>query len=255
MRAASLDYLTAGMRNRSLLRPSYACARPREPSSDAGDAACACARVVTRVFFQAPPSPSPPPLIVALLSEPARSGFFPPLPSARLGLPTILCCDRKVRCFIVLRSPARSGLRRNIEGALMAESQSAAGLGDFTSLSGAAALGSEPETRRLSELRVIDLRAELKRRNLDSGGNKSVLMERLRKVRRQPGGRGGHGRGRWHPGSLSLARGCLAHARSGPGPESRAAGPEGSASCAAATPRPAPPLLPGAGPEQPRGVL
>uniref|UniRef100_A0A8C0F1I8 SAFB1 factor n=1 Tax=Bubo bubo TaxID=30461 RepID=A0A8C0F1I8_BUBBB len=70
----------------------------------------------------------------------------------------------------------------------MAESQSAVGLGDFTSLGGAAALGSEPETRRLSELRVIDLRAELKRRNLDSGGNKSVLMERLRKAIEDEGG-------------------------------------------------------------------
>ncbi|NXF41676.1 SAFB1 factor, partial [Nyctibius bracteatus] len=70
----------------------------------------------------------------------------------------------------------------------MAESQSVAGLGDFTCLGGAAALGSEPETRRLSELRVIDLRAELKRRNLDSGGNKSVLMERLRKAIEDEGG-------------------------------------------------------------------
>ncbi|NXR10143.1 SAFB1 factor, partial [Semnornis frantzii] len=69
----------------------------------------------------------------------------------------------------------------------MAESQSPAGLGDVTSLSGAA-LGSEPETRRLSELRVIDLRAELKRRSLDSGGNKSVLMERLRKAIEEEGG-------------------------------------------------------------------
>ncbi|KAK2542303.1 scaffold attachment factor b1 [Columba guinea] len=70
----------------------------------------------------------------------------------------------------------------------MAESQSAAGLGDFTSLGGAAALGSESETRRLSELRVIDLRAELKRRSLDSGGNKSVLMERLRRAIEDEGG-------------------------------------------------------------------
>ncbi|KAL6087581.1 hypothetical protein STEG23_011386 [Scotinomys teguina] len=48
-------------------------------------------------------------------------------------------------------------------------------------------VASETGTRRLSDLRVIDLRAELKKRNLDTGGNKSVLMERLKKAVKEEG--------------------------------------------------------------------
>nr|XP_054506058.1 scaffold attachment factor B1-like isoform X1 [Agelaius phoeniceus] len=72
----------------------------------------------------------------------------------------------------------------------MAESHSPAGLAETASLAGPGIPGSESESRRrpLSELRVIDLRAELRQRNLDSGGNKSVLMERLRKAIEEEGG-------------------------------------------------------------------
>ncbi|XP_060640963.2 scaffold attachment factor B1-like isoform X1 [Anolis sagrei] len=47
---------------------------------------------------------------------------------------------------------------------------------------------SSSSSRRLAELRVIDLRAELKRRSLDTAGNKSVLLERLRNAIEEEGG-------------------------------------------------------------------
>lgn len=44
----------------------------------------------------------------------------------------------------------------------------------------------ESGVRKLSELRVIDLKAELKRRNLDISGNKGLLSERLKKASGTP---------------------------------------------------------------------
>ncbi|KAM9461148.1 scaffold attachment factor B1 isoform 2-T2 [Clarias gariepinus] len=63
----------------------------------------------------------------------------------------------------------------------MSENTSAVDLGAGEALEGAG-------VRKLSELRVIDLRAELKKRNLDISGNKSILSERLKKAIEEEGG-------------------------------------------------------------------
>lgn len=44
-------------------------------------------------------------------------------------------------------------------------------------------MSTDAKLKKIEELRVVDLRAELEKRGMDKAGNKAVLIGRLKKVR------------------------------------------------------------------------